>query len=131
MEPLQKIRLPAAGSSRSREAFSHPDIVFPLSVEIFPIAASFRLLQRNDHVPGALRRHEVVFAIGGRKKSVGRLPIFKQQEGSLQATHPANLSIVPKDFLGVSQNALLGRPMKTVFRKSVDADGVCRRDKQS
>lgn len=41
------------------------------------------------------------------------------------------LSIVPKDFLGVSQNALLGRPMKTVFRKSVDADGVCRRDKQS
>lgn len=68
MEPLQKIRLPAAGSSRSREAFSHPDIVFPLSVEIFPIAASFRLLQRNDHVPGALRRHEVVFAIGGRKK---------------------------------------------------------------
>lgn len=64
-------------------------------------------------------------------KSVGRLPIFKQQEGALQATYPANLSIVPKDFLGVSQNALLGRPMKTVFRKSVDADGVCRRDKQS
>lgn len=31
------------------------------------------------------------------------------------------LSIVPKDFLGASQNALLGRPMKTVFRKSVDA----------
>ena len=49
--------------------FSHPDIVSPLSVEIFPIAASFRLLQRNDHVPGALRRHEVVFAIGGRKKA--------------------------------------------------------------
>lgn len=69
MEPLQKIRLPAAGSSRSREAFSHPDIVSPLSVEIFPIAASFRLLQRNDHVPGALCRHEVVFAIGGRKKA--------------------------------------------------------------
>lgn len=69
MEPLQKIRLPAAGSSRSREAFSHPDIVSPLSVEIFPIAASFRLLQRNDHVPGALRRHEVVFAIGGCKKA--------------------------------------------------------------
>lgn len=61
-------------------------------------------------------------------KSVGRLPIFKQQEGALQATP---LSIVPKDFLGVSQNALLGRPMKTVFRKSVDVDGVCRRDKQS